>query len=174
MAFPSPVHSNLQSSCWSSGSSAWLVPVAPCRATKRANFQPQRSFGGFKRHEPRKGKNPPASGVRKVVPKNLEESPPLSHRVVFRERSRREGMGERICPSREERGRSPKGAGAVSVRKEGPGLGAWARQRQEEFLKWKAEEEDRENLAKARRVSLQPDDQLRTLLAQALSNNLLS
>ena len=30
------------------------------------------------------------------------------------------------------------------------------RQRQEEFLKWKAEEEDRENLAKARRVSLQP------------------
>ena len=83
-------------------------------------------------------------------------------------------MGERICPSREERGRSPKGAGAVSVRKEGPGLGAWARQRQEEFLKWKAEEEDRENLAKARRVSLQPDDQLRTLLAQALSNNLLS
>ena len=54
------------------------------------------------------------------------ESPPVSHRVVFRERSRR-GMGERTCPSREGRGRSPKGAGAVSIRKEGRGLGAWAR-----------------------------------------------
>ena len=55
------------------------------------------------------------------------ESPPVSYRVIHRESGRREGMGERARPPREGRGRSPKGAGAVSVRKESSSFRTWPR-----------------------------------------------
>ena len=47
----------------------------------------------------------------------------VSHRAVVRARSGSDRMGEGTCPPREERGRTPKGEGAVSFRENGPGLG---------------------------------------------------
>ena len=61
------------------------------------------------------------------TPDRRPASPFVSHRAIIRARSRGDRVGEGTCPPREGRGRSPKGAGSVSIRKEGPGLGAWAR-----------------------------------------------
>ena len=60
-------------------------------------------------------------------PDRRPASPFVSHRAFIRARSRSDRMGEGTCPPREGRGRSPKGAGSVSIRKKSPGVGAWTR-----------------------------------------------
>ena len=73
------------------------------------------------------------SGAKKV-PKYLEHLTDDQRAHLFRTelssvraRSRSDRMEKGTCPPREGRGRSPKGAGSVSIRKKSPGFGAWAR-----------------------------------------------
>ena len=134
-------------------------------ATLTAEEEAAAKYRRIQEARKRKESSASASGVRKVVTKGLEDLTEDQRAHLFRtelssERAAGEKEWEKELARREKEEedrrkaqalyRSERRAQALEHGRE------IQRQRQEEFLKWRAEEEDRENLSKARRISLEP------------------